>query len=175
MIDPVFPFLVSVSFALLFGLAGAHKARDLAQTARTIEDYGLVSRKRAILLAPLIASLEIVTAAGLLYSGTRPLAAFAAAGLLLIYGAAMALALTRGAGDADCGCSFGGNSQPLSSSLVVRNVALAGLVLIAALPPLPRTFGFLDFFTVLFALMAATLVYAAVNTLIKNKTALVQL
>lgn len=175
MIDPVFPFLVSVNFALLFGLAGAHKARDLAQTARTIEGYGLMSSKRAILLAPVIAALEIVTAAGLLFDVTRPLAALAAAGLLLVYGIAMGLALTRGASDADCGCSFGRNSQPLSSSLVVRNVALAGLVLIAALPPLPRSFGFLDFVTVLFALMTATLVYAVVNTLIKNKTALVQL
>jgi Methylamine utilisation protein MauE len=75
---------------------------------------------------------EVVLAAGVALGSDA--AAYAAAGLLAVFAAALVLAIRRGAAGQPCGC-FGARST-VGWRAVVRNLVLAGVFL--ALPALPQ-------------------------------------
>ena len=169
-IDPIFLTLICYCFALLFGLAGAHKLSNRSETQTLIDAYNLVP---APLLAPaslLVPILELAIGAGLMFGATRSIAVIAGGVLLIAYGAAMAINLYRGKRDLDCGCSFGDRAQKISPPLVYRNALLATLIFMAAMPVSNRETGMMDAFIIAVSLIAASILYAAANTLIENQT-----
>jgi hypothetical protein len=97
------------------------------------------------------------------------------AGLLGIYALAIGINIHRGRVHFDCGCGFGGksdNEQYLSSGLVFRNVILMALALLVLLPVEVRELGFSDYATLMAALLACLLLFAAANQLLTNRAAI---
>lgn len=170
MIDPVFSTLLCIGFALLFGLAGAHKIANWQQTVRVIEQYDLLPGLLVTLAGWIIPLLEIVIGMGLIIDATRTVAAVAGCVLLVAYGAAIAINLYRGRRDFDCGCSFGGRGQSISLPMVIRNLVLGAMMFLTAMPVSARQLGALDAFSIVVGLVAACLLYATANVLIENRT-----
>ena len=69
-----------------------------------------------------------------LLPGGAPFGALIAMALLLGYAGGMAINLRRGRDRIECGC--GGAAQPLSWSLIGRNIAIAALVASALFAPI---------------------------------------
>jgi len=117
--------------ALLMMRAALHKVADEGRFEGLIADYRLAPEWALKSLRVLLPALEIAAAGALCLAPSQPAGAALAAGLLLTYGAAMALALARGETEIDCGC--GGPALPLGWSLVARNVILSAALIPAAL------------------------------------------
>ncbi len=113
----------------------------------------------ALLLAEGVAALGLVTP-------WRPAAALLAAGLLALYGGAMAWHLWRGR-VLDCGC--GGAPLPLSTALVLRNAVLVGVALAAALPASGRAVGLADIAVAAAAVALGALLYAAFTQVLRSQ------
>ena len=170
MIDPLISSFIGLCFALLFGMAGVHKLRAPLETQQLIEQYQVMPRSLAAPARWMIPSIESAVALGLVFPGTRMMAAVAGAFLLAVYAAAMTINLYRGRRDLDCGCSIGGTPQVVTEFLVVRNVLLAACLLVVTLPVSGRVLGAMDGFTLGASVLAAGILYTTVNTLIENQT-----
>lgn len=168
-IDPVVGASLCGSFALLFAVAGAHKLRAPAAFAGTLAGYRLLPaglERPASLLLP---ALECLVAVGLLVPDTRAPASMAGATLLSGYAAAMAINLLRGRRHLDCGCLGPRGGGEISTALVARNALMAlALAATGAGRWSAYSMRWLDFGTVLGAVCAAALLYAAANGLIES-------
>jgi hypothetical protein len=114
----------------------------------------------------LLIGVELAIAAGLLWSGTRPLAGVAAAALLLFYAAVMAVPLSQGRTEISCGC--GGPTDHLSPALLVRNGLLAAIALVAASPVVSRDLSWLDMVSVPLGIITLLLVLEASEQALQN-------
>lgn len=122
--------------AWLFVVAGLHKLRYPAQFSELAAQYlpaPLRPLWRDVLVYP-VGVVEIVIALALLPPQTRAAAAIAAAALLAAYALMMAWQLVLGRRDLRCGCAGPASEVLVSPALVVRNLLIAGLALLLALP-----------------------------------------
>ena len=174
MIDPLIPMLIGVGFAGLLLPSAWHKVLDTDAFAHTLRDYRLLpsawSRPAVVLLA------AVETALGLAWlSGTgRNAVALATTILMLTYASAIAVNLVRGRVHIDCGCGFGAASAgnpSLSWRQVARNVALALLTLVGALPAAGRNLGMYDWLTLFLAIVGGTSLLGAAAQLLRNHAA----
>lgn len=174
MIDPLIGNAVALGLALLFLPAAWHKISAHAQFVAALNDYRLLPQP---LLRPVAASLPVVEAALAVawLAGERGgVLAAATAALLAVYAAAMAINLWRGRARISCGCGLGRSAEgdaQLSWWLVARNLLLAGLAGVAALPAAHREFGPFDALTLASATAAAALLYAGGSQLLRNAAA----
>jgi hypothetical protein len=145
------------SFALLLGAAAMHKLRDLARFRATLVEYDVLPRGLAESAAPVIGILEASLAVALAAGIAAPAAAMAVAALMLAYAAAIHINVVRGRTDLDCGCMGPAARVPVSSALVLRNLALATAAATLAVTASGHAAGWLDVATAL----AATFVLAA--------------
>lgn len=121
---------VSTSFlCLVFVRALLHKLGGFAEFVGTVRDYRLVPWPRAA--AVVLSAAEATVVLGLLWPGTRQIAAVAGAGLLAAYALAIGINLRRGRTTIDCGC--GGPGQGISPLHVARNAALIGFAVPVAM------------------------------------------
>ena len=90
--------------------------------------------------------------------------------VLSLYALAMGLNIMRGNALLDCGCSWGDSAQPVTWSLVVRNVGLIVVAGTLLLPEGTRMMAAVDYFGVLCALLLVVTVYMTANLLIANAT-----
>jgi hypothetical protein len=179
LLDPLIIRIVALGFAVLFLLAALHKLSNRMEFLQVLGGYKILP---TILLRPatlVIPNVEIVIAMGWLAIGVlgfqlRAVPAISA-GLLVIYGSAIAINLIKGRTDIDCGCSFTSSkttkqktSQQISNALVWRNGILALLCVFAMAPISPRIIGSIDYLALIAATLVSTLVYAAMNQLIAN-------
>jgi len=139
----VLPEIVAVAFTgfvvWLFVVAGLHKLRQPAQFSELVAQYlpaFLRPLWRDTLVYP-VGTLEIAIAAALLPPQTRAFAAIAAAFVLAAYALMMAWQLILGRRDLRCGCAGPASDVLVSPALVVRNLLMAGLALLLALPAGP--------------------------------------
>jgi hypothetical protein len=170
MVDPLLQWVVALGLALVFGSAAWHKRSAPAHFRAQVAAYRVLP---PVLLRPAAGALpwiELATALGLLIVPLRPAAGVAAATLLLTYGAAMLINLLRGRTDIDCGC--GGQAQPLSRTLVVRNLILAAGAGTLILPATPRQMSLGDLLLLPGLLALLTLTYACVAQISGNAGAL---
>jgi hypothetical protein len=165
-LDPVAGYTIVCGVALLFALAGSHKLRNPAQFTETFSAYDVLPGPLALLAARLIPALEIAVALALPWAFCRPWAPLAAMGFLIAYAAGISLNLARGRRELDCGCGAAGNRRSIAPWMVWRNLILALALAAAALPWSARTLTGLDLATVIGALAAAALLYAAVDRLL---------
>jgi hypothetical protein len=165
-LDPLFGWIAAAGLAVLFAHAALAKSLDRPLFMQHLAAYGLAGRglDAAALALP---ALEAATAL-LLLTPWREIGALLAGGLLLAYAAAMALHLARGR-TLDCGC--GGAPLPVSWTLVLRNLLLASVAGVATLPVSVRAMGVADFLVVAAAVVLGSLLYAALNQLLRHRAA----
>ncbi|MBL8312128.1 MAG: DoxX family protein [Rubrivivax sp.] len=164
--DPLILLIAAVWTAALLLHAALAKLVDRPLFHQHLAAYGLPEVLQPALagglpLAEALAALGLVTP-------WRPAAALGAAGLLGLYGAAMAWHLLRGH-RLDCGC--GGAPLALSWALVLRNALLAGVAGVAALPSDGRTPGLADIAVAAAALALGALLFAAFHQLLRQQPA----
>jgi len=168
MIDPLPVLVARGALALLFAFAARHKLRDIDAFRRALEGYELLPSLWAVPAGALLIAGELGIAVGLCLPRVAPAASVAAALLLGLYGWAIAINLRRGRRDLDCGCGGPARRQTISAWLVWRNGLLAVVALAAALPPSSRALTWLDGGTLLAAVGALALLYAAADGLLAN-------
>lgn len=134
--DPLLHLVIAVALALLFLGSASYKRTAPRRFAAQLEAYRLLPERFSAGFAAGLPWLEIVTALLLLPAATRTPGAVLALSLLLAYALAMAINLLRGRHGIDCGC--GGDAQPLSWSLVLRNALLAVSAALLLLPAATR-------------------------------------
>jgi hypothetical protein len=92
------------------------------------------------------------------------------AALLAFYAVAMGVNLIRGNTLLDCGCSIGSQRQPVTWTLVARNVAMAIAALVLVLPSAPRSLELLDIASLGGGVLLCAAFYATANVLIANSS-----
>lgn len=120
-----------IAAALVLGTSAALKLAAPERTSSALATFGLRSRRQRWVAWAAAALLEAAISVGVLAGST--VAAYAGAALMLALAAALALALARGRTGQPCGC-FGAGSRVTPAALV-RNLALAALLLAAAVVP----------------------------------------
>jgi hypothetical protein len=167
-LDPVLGHALRAALALLFAAAAWHKLRAPHRFRATLGDYALLPAGAIAPAAYGLAAFEALLAGALLVPASARAAALAAAGLLGVYGAAIAINLARGRRHVACGCFGPAAEQPLSVRLVARNAALAGTALLGALPAGARELGWLDALTAAGAVAVLCLAYLAADGLLAS-------
>jgi hypothetical protein len=173
-VDPAVDLAVRLALAALFASAAAHKARGLAAFRAAVADYRLLPQALAPAAATALVAAEVAAALSLLV-GPRAAAALAAAGLLALYGVAIAVNLARGRRDIDCGCGGPGARQTLSAGLVWRNALLGAVALTGLFPLTPRALVWIDALTMAGSTLALGALFAATSRLLAQAEALAAL
>ncbi|MBB4613584.1 MauE/DoxX family redox-associated membrane protein [Novosphingobium taihuense] len=120
-------YAAAFGIGTLFLTAGLAKLRSRRVFPGVVANYRLLPPALVGVVATLLPPAEVVIGACLIV-GIGP-AAIPAAGLLLVFAAAMAVNIRRGRSHIDCGCGRSDLRQTLSGTLVLRNVVLAALLL----------------------------------------------
>ena len=163
MLDPLAVWIPAAWLATLLVHAGLIKHLDRALFAQHLSAY----RVPDALLTPISWALPL-TEMGLglmLLSPWRAWGAVGAAGLLLLYAAAMAWHRRAGR-QLDCGC--GGEPLPLSWTLVLRNLTLVLLCLPASAAFVPRDMHLADYGVTLGAVLLGALLWAAFHQVLRQ-------
>ncbi len=168
-LDPLISVTLRAFVGALFALAAIHKMVGFRSFSITLSKYlrgtFLAVDRPIVVIGVLVVAGELAISAACALLPTSVVAAGAAI-VLLSYAAAMYLNLRRGNVLLDCGCSWGARRQPLRPALVIRNLCLAGLALVMAVPAGPRALTTVDIISVFAALGAAAVLYSAVNLLL---------
>lgn len=130
----------AMGVGLVFLQAALAKLRHREILSGVIANYRLLPAALVGPAAMLLAPAELAVAIGLLLGG-QALAAAVAIALLVIFAAAMAINITRGRREIDCGCGRSQLRQPLSWLLVTRNLLLAALLVPRLLPGAASTYA----------------------------------
>jgi hypothetical protein len=154
-----------LSIVLLFG--GFQKLREPVAFRMAIENYGVVPRYFAPVLAFGLPVVELILGGGLLLADFARLAAVATVLLLVAMTAVVAVSLMKGRYGVDCGCG-GLSSLPLSWWVVGRNCVLVGIGFVALHSDSGRTVGWLDLALTTTIVLAAIGMYLSFNQLMTN-------
>lgn len=166
MIDPLLQVVIAVALALLFASAALHKRSEPARFRAQLGAYDILPADVVKPAAAALSWCELGLALLLVPDATSAIAGIAAAALLLAYAGGMGLNLLRGRTDIDCGC--GGAPQPLSWSLVGRNVALALTAVLLCVPAVDRTLAVADLLWLALLIPLLALAYAALGEILRN-------
>jgi Methylamine utilisation protein MauE len=164
-IDPAISWTIAISVAALFAVAAAHKATEWSKFRVVVRNYELLPDSLVSFAAGLLITLEGSAAVLMIWEDSRARGALLSVGLLVTYAGVMAINLLRGRVNLDCGCLGVGRRQPIRWWMVGRNLALAALTLLAAVPTTSRALGTLDGVTIIGAVLSLTTLYAAYNLL----------
>lgn len=130
----LFAGMAGTFIALLFARAAWHKLADFTEFTGFLADYQLVPEPMVRPISAGIVAAETAVVLAFLIPGGAPVGALIAIALLLGYALGMAINLRRGRDRIECGC--GGAAQPLSWSLIGRNIAIAALASSALFAPI---------------------------------------
>lgn len=173
-LDPLVAATLRVSFGALFGLAGMHKIVSFRAFTLVLRNYlrgsPLEGSRSVALLGAAIIGVELALLALCALPSASLEAGIPAAVVLLGYAAAMHVNLRRGNTLLDCGCSWGTHRQPVSAALVLRNLCLAALAALIAIPAGMRPLAAIDFFSVAATSIIAASLYAGINLLLAVPT-----
>lgn len=128
--------VVSLVLASVFLVAAVAKSLDRAGTVRSLADFGLPARLRA-LLAVLLPALELAVAIGLVVTQSTRMAAAAGGTMLAVFTGVLAAALLRGRAP-ECGCLGRLQSGPAGPATLARNIALVAAAALVASQPSTR-------------------------------------
>lgn len=155
-VDPVVGWSQRIFLAAVFARAAYGKLRAPRAFAEAIRGYAVLPDSTAIAGSAAfgLLTLEAVVVVGLLSSDWASAASLVAAGLLLIYSAAIGLNLARGRRDIDCGCAGAGGRTALHEWLLARNGLYVAMAACAALPLAARNLLWLDAITIGLAVLS---------------------
>jgi hypothetical protein len=179
-IDPVLATAAQAGTAIVVLLGALAKWRRPAAFRRALGDYQLLPGALVEPAAFAIAAAETAGAAALLFPATRVLGAALLAMLLLVFAAGLALNIVRGHTDIDCGCSgFAAARHDAPRGIgwwhVARALLLAALAATAFAEPAARAIVWLDYLTLLFAVLLAVCALLTFDVLLANTPRLTQL
>jgi len=175
MIDPLFAKLIAVGLGLLLAAAAWHKWASFERFVAVLRDYELLPPSFIRPAAVAVVLAEAALAIGWFAGFMAPWVATVTAGMLSIYGAAIAVNLLRGRVHISCGCGFGELAEGdrlLSWTHVLRNAVLAGIALLPLLPLAPRPLHPVDWATLATAAIAGVLLHFGTAQLLKNSAAI---
>lgn len=167
-LDPVFGLAASFTLGAIFLAGAVDKLNSRELFASVVEAYGLLPVPIVAVFALTVGMAEGLVGCALFVPRLWPLAQHAAFALLALVSVAVVINLVRGRTEISCGCGGSSADQELSWALVLRNVVLAGVLVIPLLPTSGRTLGFADYGTVCFAVVMGFGLYAALNQLLAN-------
>jgi uncharacterized membrane protein len=167
-IDPAIAWTVSAALAAVFGASAIFKLIDLGEFRAAVENYRILAESFEGAAAIAIPLAEIAGAAGLLIPRTHLASAVLLTLMLALFTTAIVVNLVRGRLYIDCGCFGPALRQPLSWWLPARNIALTGLIAVAALPAGGRILTALDLATVFLGAATIIVLYAGANYLLAN-------
>jgi hypothetical protein len=170
--DPVTEASAALLLVGVLGSAALHKALHPVAFRETLRSYQLVPDALVVPTALAVAVSEIGAVVLLMIPSMRGNGAWLAAALLGLYAAAIAINLYRGRTEIDCGCSWGGNPNGLTSWLLVRNTALLPFAGLAAQGSMGRTLGAADYLVVAATGFGFFILYQAADRLISNAAGL---
>lgn len=150
-LDPAISLTLRICLAAIFARSLYGKLRDPKAFVAAIRNYEMVPGALAAGMAAGFLAVEALLVPLLFVAETTRLASLTAAGLLLVYSAAIGINLWRGRRDIDCGCSGPRARQPLHEGLLFRNAFLTALAMTASLPVASRHLGGIDAMTIGFA------------------------
>jgi hypothetical protein len=157
---------VRLAVAAIFLEAAQHALSDRQDFASVVAAYRIAPVWAAEAVGVVLPGLQVVAAIALMVPRLAVPGAWLALALLLVFTAAITINLRRGRTRIDCGC--GGESQRISSALVIRNLVLTAAVAGVLAAPVHAHFG--GAFTVGVAGFAVFLsgLYFAANQLMAN-------
>jgi hypothetical protein len=158
-----------LAIAAIFLEAAQHALSDRQEFAGVVAAYRIAPVSWAEAVGAVLPGMQIVAAVALMVPRLAAPGAWLALALLLLFTAAITLNLRRGRTHIDCGC--GGDSQRISTALVMRNLVLTAGVAGTLAAPVHVHFG--AAFTVGAAGFAVFLtgLYFAANQLMANAQA----
>jgi uncharacterized membrane protein YphA (DoxX/SURF4 family) len=136
------PLAARLVLAIVLGLAGLAKLRDLTAAGRTVALYRIGPAGLAPLIGGVLPFIEVALAVLLLAGLAVRAAAAATAGLLVVYVAAITSVWVRGM-SIDCGCFGGGGAVSTGSAHgyavdIMRDLVLVGVAGFLVLGPADR-------------------------------------
>jgi hypothetical protein len=170
--DPIVGATAILLLVAVLGGGSWHKLLDRIAFRETLRDYQILPEAAVGPVATIVPLVEFLACILLVVPGTRATGASIAALLLAGYALAIGLNLARGRTDIDCGCSWGGGTQPISAWLIGRNALLIAIAGVAANTWSARTLGIIDGLVILAAASFALLIYHAADRLIANQALL---
>ncbi|HTW89710.1 MAG TPA: MauE/DoxX family redox-associated membrane protein [Candidatus Binataceae bacterium] len=168
MIDPAVAWIAAFAAGLIFASSAAIKLRNLELFESAVINYRIVPPVLARPTSYLLPIAEFAGALAVLRYASRAAGAIVLLILLAAFSIAIAINLTRGRYDVECGCFGPALRQTLSGWLILRNGALAAMVALLLLSPKPRALTIFDDFTIVCAVIAILLIYASLNYAIAN-------
>jgi membrane protein implicated in regulation of membrane protease activity len=131
----------AIGTGIVFVEAGLAKLRHRELVPGVVANYRLLPETLVAPVAAVLPIVELGLGLGLIASvftgGVLRLLGLPAAALFVLFAGAMAINIVRGRRAIDCGCGRSQLRQPLRWGLVTRNLLLAALVVIQALPAGP--------------------------------------
>lgn len=171
--DPVAASAVAGCIALILFAAAWHKFSEPDVFAGALDAYQLVPSAGVMPIARLLPFVEVVVGVIVLIPATRHVGLVAFAWLIATYGIAIAINLSRGRHQIDCGC--GGDVHLLSWGLVVRNALLACVALTMSGPSVDRAYEWLDAVTLVAGVLALYGSYLTFDELLRQFGRIAQL
>jgi hypothetical protein len=127
--DPLFALTIALLLAALFAGSAVHKLIAWNEWQGVAQNYRLIPPGIGPFMAGLIPCAELLASALLVMPRERPLGGTIAAGLLWLYGSAMAINVLRGRTNIDCGCFGSRLAHGISAWMVVRNAVMGTVAL----------------------------------------------
>lgn len=174
MVDPLFTTTTTNFLAVLFLLTGMHKLSNVTQFKAAITAYqlipdGLINATASILLVG-----ELGIALMLLVTSTKQCAAISALLVLGVYFSVMAINISRGGKDIQCGCSVLTRETLLSYWHLARNAILMGLTVLILIPEADRALNWLDIVQIAAGVISLSILYLSVDALLSNRIYFIQ-
>jgi uncharacterized membrane protein len=167
-LDPAIIAIACAASAAIFAGSATMKFSAPMEFRGAVENYDIVPEWIAGMMAWVVPMLELAGAVGLMMSATRDTAAALLLTLVAIFTAAITINLARGRRDIDCGCFGPMLRQRLSGWLVLRNAALALLLVMATVSGDARPLIAFDYATIVSGVAATIILYAAANYLLST-------
>lgn len=168
MADPTVLWIAAVALGGLLGSASFGKLADRAHFRASVEAYRLLPAAMVGLVSTALPVIELVAATCLLVPALRGPGGWLAAGLLACYATAMAVNLSRGRSNLDCGCFGPARRERIAGWMVARNVLLSAVALGVAMSQISRPLEPLDWLTVAAGSVTVGCLYVATETLARN-------
>lgn len=175
MFDPVFSWAASVLLALIFLPAGWQKLRKPLHYQVVLENYQLLPVSIVPAATFALGLCELVAGLAVFLPLTHAASIIVLAVLLLLYMIAMAVNISRGRAEIDCGCTGPAHQQAISSALLWRNLVLIAAAYIAFDLSVVRDLIWLDYFAMAVAGTACCVLYHIINLLLSNHGNLIKL
>jgi hypothetical protein len=166
MIDPALGYLVILDMAALLGWSALQRLGARRGFFEILTAYRVLGERWVTAAVYVVPAAELLIALALLVPVSRRAACVATAGLLLVYGCAIAVNLARGRRDLDCGCGLANGRRAIAEWMLIRNATMACAAVTVVLPWVPRTLALLDIMTIVAGASAAALLYASVDALL---------